>query len=886
MRNRAALIFILCALVLTAFAAPARATQAAQAQSTITVSATAGFGDTGYYVLGEWVPIRVTLTNPQGGQSTRVTVRVTTSNSSGGTVYQREVDLPSPSRKEITLYSYDSNFARVFQVRVYEGDKEIGLDNAVIDPLEPPLNLVVGVASSDSSLLNILKNEKVGNVVEPLPSTYGYYGGNPTPGANGTATIAHISLADIPALSQALDSLGALVFDDVDTGTLTEEQRAAIEAWVARGGTLITTYRAGGADTLAGFANLSPVTVSGSRNASTLAGLAELVSVPITSSGTLAIGNAQVRQDLLDSTRVLATSDGTPLLASRDLGRGQVLYMGMSPSLPPMRGWDGLIPLFKRLLAEHDLKYSYGSSMRGTSVSSYMSFPGMTSVFETYGSMFVLPGLELPSAWLVGGFLLLYIMIVGPINFIILRRMKRVELAWFTIPVLVALFSGVAYVLALGSKGADIVSIRANAIYTAEGTEQATVLQHFGLFSPARRTYQLDLNTDSLLNEINAYGYYYGGSSSNSATIIGGNGTTSIRDINIDTWSIRGFLAEHTAKLSSPLTSDLELSNNSIVGKVTNNTNGPLQDVALLRGRAYQYIGFMAPGESVDVNLPVTSGIFDNSSPARLLPPPAGVSAPSSAYYGGSNNRNPAQRLYDRKVELLSVALYPLVSGEAPTDLDVIMLAWGPSPSTSFGVQGYNTTSEEINVWSSTAHVKNSTQARLDSGAVPYAIYAPGNVSSGGSGVPPSVQQFIGFMLNSSSTPIPGGGYNVIRGSGSLGSSSAVTYSQIAGENAKIQIFPYAELQFRLPGGTKPDSLTLRYLARQSADSELVSLSAYNTLSQQWDTLNNIDLAEAASVIHIPAPKEYTSLSGEVTLRLQPTKPTTIDGTFEMALNE
>ena len=158
------------------------------------------------------------------------------------------------------------------------------------------------------------------------------------------------------------------------------------------------------------------------------------------------------------------------------------------------------------------------------------------------------------------------------------------------------LFSVIAYLLAVGSKGGDLVTIRVNAINTAEGVPVATLEQHVGVFSPLRSTYRFTLDANSAVTEMNPYGYYQARTPSG-APVSGGAGTTTIDNVNIDTWGLRAFVAEHTAALEAPLQADLHLGNNTIVGKVKNRTNGPLQDVALVRGDAVQYIGYIAPGE-------------------------------------------------------------------------------------------------------------------------------------------------------------------------------------------------------------------------------------------------------------------------------------------------
>src|SRR6476646_8065130 len=273
MARKTALVLRLV-VVLLALVGGSGARVEAQTQATITITARAGYGDTGAYLIGEWVPVRVTLNNPAGGNSLRVRVQVESKGADDSItagLYARDVDLASPSRKEVTLYAFSGNYTRRFSVKVVEGGTTMATTDAAADPFAPPMNAVIGVVSSDPSLLNSMKGEPVGSILNSLPpGGYSSYGGYVPPGQTyGTgafATLAHIKLDDIPTLSQALDSLAAIILDDVDTGSLSDEQRAAVEAWVSRGGTLIATVRPGGADTTAGISNLLPVTVAGSRS--------------------------------------------------------------------------------------------------------------------------------------------------------------------------------------------------------------------------------------------------------------------------------------------------------------------------------------------------------------------------------------------------------------------------------------------------------------------------------------------------------------------------------------------------------------------------------------------------------------------------------------------
>ncbi len=892
---QSAICFVLLLLALSSAGGARAQTQPPSQQGTgkLAMTARVGFGDTGAYLIGEWVPVHVTLSNPAGGSSLRVRVQMESKGPDDSVVtglYARDIDLPAPSRKEVTLYTYSGTYTRSFRVQVLQDGALLASVDAPAEPFEPPANIIVGVASSDPSLLNVLKGESVGHIVNSLPQ--GGYGGYSNPATaygqvtGGIATVAHIKLADIPTISQALDSLGALVLDDVDTGSLSDDQRTSVEAWMSRGGTLVAMSRPGGADIVAGIANLLPVTLKGSRTLNSLSSLGDLVATPLTTSGSVSVPDVALRADTRSTSRVLAQQDGVPLVVERDFGLGHVVYVGLSPGLAPLKSWDGALPFVKRLLVDHPLRLSYGAFQRFSPSRGYY----MGSLFDTFGGMFALPGLDLPSPLLIGLFLFLYIMIVGPVNFIILRRMRRAELAWITVPALVGLFSVAAYLLAYQSKGGDLVAIRANVANTYPGVEEASFVQHFGLFSPIRRTYRFSIPTDGLVTEMNSYGYYQAGSDS-ASPVIGGNPTT-INNVNINTWSLKGFVAEHSEKAQSPVETKLVVGDKFISGTVKNRTNTPLQDVALMRGDAVRYIGYLAPGQQIDVRLDISSRRFNNSTPTNLLPLSPGLYAPQSGlsypYKGGQGN-SPEQRTYNRKIELLSAALYPVVADEPPADMSVIVLAWGPPVPANFSVEGHNSNSEELNVWADVAPVGLADHQHpiLTSGSVPYVIFAPGNN--------PALLPWNGDLTlpNSSTgpTPVP---TTPASGQGLLTPTPLPISGGFSSPSQGIRIAPYADVQYRLPAGTHPDSLTFNYSIAQIATDGDIALLAYNVTTGKWDSIGTwaksgvTGGAKSQGALPIPNPTQYTGTAGDVTLRLLPkgNDATLTDASLNISLNE
>ncbi len=591
--------------------------------------------------------------------------------------------------------------------------------------------------------------------------------------------------------------------------------------WVARGGMLVGLGRPGGGSALSALADLLPVTPGNPVTLASLASLGDLIATPITPTGQLLVPSATLRDVPDFSARALAMQDGVPLVAMRDLGRGHVAYVGLSPAVAPLKGWDGTVPLFKRIIAEHPVRFSANASRR---------VDYSPSLFLSYGDLFDIPGLDLPSEGILGLFLLVYIIIIGPINFIVLRRMKRGELAWLTIPAVVLVFSLGAYVVGYGAKGGDLLAVRSNVIHTAPGVPRASVAHFFGIFSPQRGTYNMEVVSDSAISEISPSGYSSSSRPENPALVTGGGdtGPTRLSNVNVNTWSLRAFMAESALPAEPPLEVNLHLGDDAIEGTVRNRSSVELQDVALVRGGETQLIGTLAPGQEAQVRLAISQQAMVPGSPERLMQTPPGVDSSGSSFYYDYDQRpsSDAQRRYNRQVQLLSAGLSDLLSNTAPADMSVIALAWGPPAPGGFTIADRTPRSEELNLWTARVPVRadGDTQPKIRAGAVPFSVYAPGNEPK---------------WLDSGE-----------------------------GGKSSLSLSPYVDFLVRLPVATRSNGLHLEYA---TAVSDNIAVLAYNVRTGTWDRLGNLSTTLGVSTsLGIPAAESYIGPGGNVTFRFLP----------------
>lgn len=751
----------------------------------LAMSIAAGYD--GHYKIGEWFPVRVGLTNT--GAAVDGEVQVDAGNSSGNAVatYAYPVSLPTPSRKTITLYTYASGYQHEITVRLLRGSTVVLEQKATIDPLNDAF--LLGVVSDTPDLLNSLSGTRLGNM-----------------GGGAATTVAHLAPDDVPTLAPALTALDALVVAGTDTSKWTPEQRAAVTGWVVAGGTLVV---AGGANAgaAAGLADLLPAQMAAGQPVGDLSALGAYAGGTVPEAGGALASRLQVRTDLAGAMIVVDSPTG-PLLVRRALGQGAVLALALDPALAPLRTWDHATAFWQAVFAGHQIGMSLGA-MRRTNNSYNSSYGG-----APYGnnlSPFDIPALQLPGVATVGVFLLLYVVVVGPFNWLILRRRQRPDWAWLTIPAIILLFAGLAYALGYGSKGNALRLTTGTVVQTYPGASVATVSSFAGLFSPNRQAYDLEWDTAATLSEIDEQG------NANRAARLYTGRPSAVRDVQIDTWALRGFLAETSLPLGAPFSGQLQLGTGSVRGRITNTGNTPLRDVAVVLGDAAQLLGTLAPGAGADVQVATTGGSSGNLEhllgqllpglQTNVYPPPNGA----------------ADRLRARKAALLTTGL------ASDSDLAVTVLGWSDTLPLAVRVPGQNPVRDDL--------VLVTTHLPLDTGQGRVVL---------GPGLLPRT------LVNANGQ--------------AQGGTPDLSDMELSANNV---------FQYRLPAGITVDRLGLDYDLTPQYGMAGFRLEAYNWGKAAWEAAQ--DTSGTAIGDHstfkgnLAAPTTYVNKEGLLRLRLLPT---------------
>lgn len=558
----------LVALALGPFAA---ATAAQQAGS---VTMNARILLQGHARAGSWAAIEVDLQNV--GPSIQGELQM-----DGGTQsnarFATAIDLPTGSRKVYVLHAQPPAFGRNVKVQLVVNDQVVdSVDVAYL--VHEATQLVVGVIAERPQALVSQIN---------LPA-------NPL---GAQPALVPLSVADLPTRTEGWGTLDRLVWQDIDSNQLTPDQIDAMRRWVAGGGRLVIVGGSAGIGTLSAF----PDDLLPYRPSSTV----DLDPTVLTSLiGPLPAGAAVLpaMAGTLSAGRALATSGDRVIAAELSYGSGRVTILGFDPTTQWLAESKAVDALWTAALPTRN---GDGTLLSDDS--------------QLVQAVYQLPNLALPPT---SGLLILiaaYILIIGPINYIVLRRLDRRELAWITMPVLVLTFAAASFGYGALLRGTDVTVNEIAIVRGAPGATEATAQVYFGVFSPTRSTYRVDLPQGPLLaSPINSDPFGLGSGSLDIVQGTGSGSPSSVRNMSVGTNSLRVVRAELPVE-GPQMKASLTLENSILTGTLQNASGKLLENVAIVLGSSSVVLGDVRQGETKTVRLPVRDNPFGASLADQII---------------------------------------------------------------------------------------------------------------------------------------------------------------------------------------------------------------------------------------------------------------------------
>lgn len=595
----------------------------APANSDVTIEAHALLG--GHVRPGSWAAVNVVLTN--AGPAIDGELRIRASEEETRSQYGVEVNLPTGARQQFTLYGQTALFgSRVF-VDLVSGDRVAATQAVAIRSHDAYVPIVAVISESPERIL--------ADVTEALVN----------PNAPTTSVIT-LTAADLPPRVEAWVAIDRLIWQDVDTAMLGEEQLEALRLWVGAGGQLVVVGGSTGTGVLDTFAEQGLLPFTPARTidvpAADLTGLlGELpTDTPATSpaaAGTLARG------------AVLARSGDEVIAAQAGYGRGTVALIGIDPGQSWLADTAAAGTLWRHLLP---------TSSTGPALNPLQISDDSQIVFALQN----LPAVSLPPVEQLLVLLVAYIALVGPINYLVLRRLDRREWAWVTIPALVGVFAFGSYGLGATLKGSDVIVNEIAVVRAAQDSGRGIGQVYVGIYSPTRRSFEVSIPGGALIS--NPTNESQQSTTQQPLDVVLGSATSRLRNFEVGFGVLRGFRAEAPAD-SPKVDSNLRLSGGKLQGEITNRSDSVLENLAVVFGGAVAVVPRLDPGASQSISLDTGAATFAD----------AGM---SERVFGSTFPRDPADArvVYTRRTVLDQ--LFPYGSSTRPDA--PLLLAWRGGP--------------------------------------------------------------------------------------------------------------------------------------------------------------------------------------------------------------
>ena len=525
-----------------------------QAQAdTVTWTVVPGFNGT--FKNGAWIPVTITVANNGNDVRGRLEWRW----QGAGTRFTQTVELPRGANKRLVLPVVAESFGGDATLTLYDGPRTVIKQERVRFNQVDLNSLVVGVLSEASNPLAELAD---------MPSVMG----------SGTHLV-RLDTGTLPDRWELLQSLDMLFVHDIDSSAWSAEQRGAIASWVADGGQLVV----GGdrAETAAGLDAITP------------GGIDEIVrDLPLQA---LADGTSWRLRDPASTVRALALAPrddahvlasgpgGEPLLLRRAHGNGQVVQAAFN--LAALSAQGDVVRLWETVLPQSGAQPLW-AQLRSN---------GQWVLQQSLA----LPALRLPSAWSVFGFLALYVALVGPLNYLLLRRFDRREWAYITVPLTAVLFTLAAYGLGAAGRGGSASATALTVVRAASGSPSGQGLSYVGLFSPVRRAYDVGLGPETLAG--NAAPIF--GGPREALEVVRTEASVDLPGFLVDVGSMRALMVERALQVPEVHIMLASAPGDRVVATIENRSSAPLEDVALLSGEHAQKLDDFSPGERREVEL-------------------------------------------------------------------------------------------------------------------------------------------------------------------------------------------------------------------------------------------------------------------------------------------
>lgn len=515
------------------------------------------------YIVEKVTPMTATLTNNGEAFQGEFQVKVYTyENTDSGfqkyALYSQKLELPEGATKQVSMELGLNTVRRFMEVSlVDEGGNVVFQKHVPVDALSPE-TVAVGVLSEQPAQVQYLAGMN----------------------SSEKTSVFFLDRDTFPESQSVMENFAVLIIDDFDTATLGDAQKKALKNWVDNGGLLVLGTGVQAQKVLSGL-DFVDVSLNGTQSVSGISapdGTALSLSAPLTVVG-ISAEKASVKWE----------ANGTPLTSLMPYGGGYVLMNHFALGLAPFANMPEQTAVLESLCRN---LFPDGMANARVEIANQLRYVADRFPSVAGNIMFVI--------FLVVG---VYIVLAGPVMYIVLKKKDRRELGWITIPVLSVVFLVVVFVLAGRSTYQNGLLSTKAIVEMEEGSSIGEAQIAMAMKVPGNGDVTLESELPIPVQPQLDNGWYDGNGKAEEIDykVTTGDGTNIVFYDNM-AWETNFVGASATLELGGSVTSNVAFDGEKVVGTVTNGTSVNFMDAYLKLDYIYIPLGELPAGETIDVS--------------------------------------------------------------------------------------------------------------------------------------------------------------------------------------------------------------------------------------------------------------------------------------------
>ncbi|MEI4771821.1 hypothetical protein WAX74_19565 [Psychrobacillus sp. FJAT-51614] len=400
--------------------------------------------------------------------------------------------------------------------------------------------------------------------------------------------IGQLSNFTLPSEAAAWEMADYIVIDEFVLADLEEQQQQSILDYVSAGGNVIVGASDNTTAELGMLGSYLPLNLQ----ASTVSISAEKVS-PLTANNKLSNDLKVYKASLNEGAVELLNLDGTPIAAKKTVGSGSIIQTTFSLGDEPLSKDPAYSDLMTTVL--QSVKVQKNSSMYG-----YNSKDQLVYELGSTNSLFSSFKVSTP---LMIGIVVVYMILVGPLLYILLKRKDKREYAWGIIPLTAIIASAAIFGYGARDRIARPQVQQSSFLYVNEDNSLNGYYAE-SLLSNKSGEFTFTAPSSTTMIAQRTMNSFTGRSSKVHEEVIlekhATNNQLTFRDVGY--WSVSTFFGNTQLQDVGNFGVDLSVESSKLIGTIQNNFPFALKEVSVWSGSKLIKLGDLQPGEKIDVN--------------------------------------------------------------------------------------------------------------------------------------------------------------------------------------------------------------------------------------------------------------------------------------------